>query len=89
VNGTLTNLAGVANGSRVSTGKQWLRFRVEGQQLMFRTWADGQPEPSTWAWSGTDASVTAPGRIHVSLVRATNSTGVKAVTLDDLVLTRP
>lgn len=61
------------------------RFRAEG---LFRTWLDGQSEPATWAYSGSDASLSAPGRIFASLVRGSSNVGVKSVTLDDLVLTR-
>jgi hypothetical protein len=62
--------------------------RAQGQQLMFRTWLDGQPEPQTWTWSGVDAQVTAPGRVYTSLVRGSSNVGSKAVTLDDLVLSQ-
>ena len=37
----------------------WLRFRVSGTQLRARAWADGDTEPSTWAITATDATVTA------------------------------
>jgi hypothetical protein len=85
VNGVKTSLANVASGSHVTTAKQWLRFRVVGTQVMFRTWLDGTPEPSTWMYSGTDASLAAAGRVHVSLVRGS---GPRTLTLDDLLLTR-
>ena len=65
VNGTRTSLASVANGSRATTAKQWLRYRITGQQLMFRTWLDGQPEPATWAWTGTDPSLGAPPGVRL------------------------
>jgi hypothetical protein len=89
VGGVTSTLRSEPAGSRVSTAKQWLRFRVVGQQVMFRTWSDGQPEPAAWTWSGTDSSVSAPGQLFVSVVRSSTNTGVKNVTLDDLVLSRP
>ena len=88
VNGTKTAIAYVPNASQVSTAKQWLRFRIDGQQLSFRTWPDGQPEPTTWTWTGTDTAITAPGRLFTSLVRGTTTTAEKSITLDDLTLTR-
>lgn len=36
----------------------WLRFRVEGTSLRVRAWSDGQPEPTSWTYSGTNASLT-------------------------------
>ena len=88
VNGVSTTLATVGTGQQLTTAKQWLRLRVQGNAISFRIWSDGTPEPTTWAWSGTDSTVTAPGRLHLSLVRSSASTTAKNVFLDDLTLTR-
>ena len=36
----------------------WLRARADGQQLSFRFWEDGDPEPSTWDISLSDSTHT-------------------------------
>jgi hypothetical protein len=61
-----------------------VRYQVVGSTVRFRTWADGQEEPLTWTYSGTDTSLTAPGQLFVSMVRAGTNVGDKALTLDDL-----
>ena len=86
--GTVVNLTTVATGQQVTTAKQWLRLRVDGNTIAFRTWADGTPEPTTWTWSGTDTALTTPGQPHLSLVRAGSSTTAKTITLDQLTYTR-
>ena len=90
VSGTVSTLASVAGARVVGTGRQWVRLRVSGSTVSFRTWVDGAVEPSTWARSVTDTSVTAPGQLFVSLVRGGTTTTAKNVTLDDLrVLSAP
>jgi len=42
-------------------GFYWLRFQVQATSVSFRAWPDGSPEPATWAWTGTSATVTGPG----------------------------
>jgi hypothetical protein len=37
----------------------WLRFRVEGSTLRVRAWIDGQQEPTSWTYSGTNSSLSA------------------------------
>jgi hypothetical protein len=84
VSGTLTNLRSVTGGQAVTTAKQWLRVRVSGTTIEFKTWLDGQAEPSAWNTALTDSSVTAAGQLYVSLVRSAANSGVKSVALDDL-----
>ncbi len=84
VAGTVTNLASVSGARVVGTGKQWLRLRVSGSTIQFRTWVDGAVEPSTWAATVTDTSVTAPGQLFVSLARGGTTTTAKYVALDDV-----
>jgi CotH kinase protein/Lamin Tail Domain/Fibronectin type III domain len=86
VNGTTTDLTRVATGQQVTTSKQWLRFRVVGSTIQFRTWIDGQPEPTGWAASLTDSSVTAAGELFLSFNRGSGSIGSRTVWLDDLEL---
>jgi hypothetical protein len=90
VAGTVSTVASVPGARVVGTGRQWVRLRVSGSTVSFRTWADGAVEPSTWASSVTDTSVTAPGQLFVSLVRGGTTTTAKNVALDDLrVLSAP
>ncbi|MBK8732821.1 MAG: lamin tail domain-containing protein [Actinomycetales bacterium] len=82
-----TTLASVAGGQAVSTSKQWLRARLVGSTLQFRTWLDGTAEPTTWKGSVTDSLVTIPGDLYVSLVRTATGTGTRTVTIDDVTVT--
>ena len=86
VAGTTTNLVTSSGAQQVGTGRQWVRLRVVGSTVQYRTWPDGQPEPTTWRATVTDTSVTAPGQVFVSLVRGSTNTGAKSVALDDLVV---
>jgi hypothetical protein len=89
VNGVLTTLQTVSGGQRVTTSQQWLRLRVQGQSIMFRTWPAGTSEPTLWMYSATDSSLAGTGRPFVSLVRSSSNTGIKTLTLDDLTLSAP
>ena len=84
--GTLATLGSISGGQQVGTNKQWVRLRVSGTQVQVRTWLDGQAEPAAWS-SYTDATVSAPGQMFVSLVRGGSNVGAKALLLDDLTLT--
>jgi hypothetical protein len=86
LNGTVSNLATASGARQAGTAKQWVRLRVKGSTIQFRTWVDGAAEPSTWRTTVTDTGVTAPGRAHLSLVRSSNSTEAKFVDIDDLQL---
>jgi hypothetical protein len=86
VAGTRTTIQNVAGAQTVSTAKHWLRLRATGSTIQFRTWLDGTPEPSTWATTVTDSSVTGNGQTFLSLNRAASNVGAKFVALDDLVL---
>jgi hypothetical protein len=68
----------------VSTTKQWVRLRVSGSTIQFRTWVDGAVEPSTWSSTITDTSLSAAGQLHFSLVRGGSNTGLKDVRIDDV-----
>jgi hypothetical protein len=87
VNGTSTTIRSVSGANSVTTGKQWLRLRVVGSTVQFRTWLDGQAEPSTWRSTDTDTTVTAPGQLFLSYVRSSSNTGARYVAIDDVVVT--
>ena len=87
VNGAQSKTS-IANGQVVTAGKQWVRVRVVGSTFQFRTWLDGQPEPSTWKGTLTDTAVTAPGQLYLSLARSSKAgMGAGSVKIDDLTLT--
>jgi hypothetical protein len=85
--GTVATIGTVGGGQQVSTARQWIRFRVVGTTISFRTWLDGQPEPTAWGWTGTDATVSAAGQVHLSLVRGGANVGARSVSIDDLTVT--
>lgn len=85
--GTLATIGSVSGGQQLTTARQWIRFRVVGTTISFRSWLDGQPEPAVWWWTGTDATVTTPGQVHLSLVRGGTNVGARSVTVDDMVVT--
>jgi hypothetical protein len=87
VSGNLSTLITVSGAQQVSTAKHWLRFRVEGSQIMFRTWIDGSSEPAAWAYSGTDSGLTTAGQMYVSHVRGGSNVGARTMFIDDLSLT--
>lgn len=39
----------------------WVRFRAEGENLMAKTWFDGEDEPAEWNITATDSIVPGPG----------------------------
>jgi hypothetical protein len=87
VNGTATTVATITNANVVSTGKQWLRLRVVGTTIQFKTWVDGQAEPATWRSTLTDATVAAPGQLFLSFNRSSSNVGARTVAIDDLFIT--
>jgi hypothetical protein len=87
VNGTVTSLNTTSGAQQVTTAKQWVRLRVVGSTIQYKTWVDGQAEPTAWRVTLTDTAVTAPGQAYLSLVRSsTNTGGAKHVNIDDLTL---
>jgi chitodextrinase len=83
-NGTTTTLATITGARQVNTAKQWLRLRVVGSTIQFKSWADGQAEPAAWRSTITDTTVTAAGQLHLSFVRGGSNVGAKNVQIDDL-----
>lgn len=84
VGGTATTLATVSGAQSVSTAKQWLRLRVSGSTVQFKSWVDGTAEPAAWRSTVTDTSVTAAGQLHLSLVRSSSATVARSVDVDDV-----
>jgi PKD repeat protein len=62
ISGTWTTVAKVAF---PITLKQfyWLRFEVQGSNVMFKAWPAGSTEPSAWTWSGTSTAISAAGEM--------------------------
>jgi hypothetical protein len=87
VNGTSTTIATLTGAQAVTTQRQWLRLRIVGNQVSVKLWVDGQPEPAAWRTTVVDATVTAPGQLFVSTVRAGSNVGAKSVTVDDVTVT--
>jgi hypothetical protein len=85
--GSVSTLRTVSAGQALSTQKQWLTLRVVGRTIQFKTWLDGTAEPAGWTSTDTDAGVTAPGQLFVSLVRGGSNVGAKSVVIDDLTVT--
>ena len=85
--GAVSTVRTVASGQAVTAQKQWLALRVVGSAIQFKTWVDGAAEPASWTSTDTDAGVTAPGQLFVSVVRGSTNAGAKAVTIDDLTVT--
>ena len=71
-----------------TTEWQWLRFRVEGDQLHVRVWADGEHEPrQTWSYTMQDQTVTGEGKLLVSGIELTGASTGGSFQVDDLYVT--
>ena len=66
----------------VTTDAQRLRFRINGDQLRVRTWADGTPEPETWTAQLTDTTISSVGSMQITAQRIS---GASTVIVDDVV----
>jgi hypothetical protein len=84
VNGSRTVLA-IIPGQR-TTELQWVRFRVEGDELLVRLSVDGQPEPATWSYRGSTTTSLPAGHLYTSLVRSSSNAGPKTITINELTL---
>jgi len=71
-----TNIGGVRISYTPGTAQQWFRFRVAGNTLYFKVWANGSSEPTGWSGQTTDTNVTGSGFAGL-YANATNTTGVK------------
>lgn len=79
-----TTLVSVNNANVVSTAKHWLKIRVAGSTFQFKTWLDGQPEPTGWTRTVTDVSVTGAGQLYLAAYESSSNVGAKSVILDDI-----
>jgi chitodextrinase len=84
VNGVSSDLRSISGAQPLGTAKRWVRLRVSGSTIQVKTWLDGQAEPTAWNATVTDATVTAPGQLFLSLARGSTNTGTKTVLIDDL-----
>lgn len=82
--GTDTVLATAPTGGAVTTTKQWVRIRVQGDTVSARVWTDGTPEPAAWEISATSARVLTAGILQARFTRTTSTGGTCDVFLDDL-----
>jgi len=71
-----TNIGSVRVNYTPGTSQQWFRFRVAGNTLYFKVWANGSSEPANWSGQTTDTNVTGTGFAGL-YGNATNTTGVK------------
>jgi hypothetical protein len=70
----------------VGTGVQWLRYRVEGDQILVKVWSEGSAEPSGWELVVQNSSVTAGGVYQTGFSRSGGS-GQRDVYFDHLTVT--
>ena len=59
--GSRTTLYTATQQTLSAGGKLWLRFRVKGNLLAFKTWVDGTAEPQAWTYSSADGTPLATG----------------------------
>ncbi|PYI55626.1 gamma-glutamyltransferase [Paenibacillus flagellatus] len=71
-----------------TTDWQWLRFRVEGDQLKVRLWKDGEHEPrQDWSFEIEDDSVVGKGKLMLAGIELTGSAGTGgSFQVDDIVV---
>jgi len=86
--GTTTSLSSVGGMAAVTTAKQWVRFRIEGNLIRAKVWTDGNAEPANWELSVTDNSITGTGLMQLKWIRGGSSTVANNVFIDDIVVTR-
>jgi len=68
-----------------TTDWQWLRFRVEGDQLKVRIWNDGEYEPrDTWTYTLQDTTVSGEGKLLISALELTGGTYGGSFKVDDI-----
>ena len=71
-----------------TTDWQWLRFRVEGDELKIRVWKDGEYEPrDSWTYSMQDTSVSGAGKLLVSAIELTGAASGGSFKVDDIYVT--
>ena len=85
--GATKSLGTLSDVASVTTAKQWVRFRVNGNSISVKVWTDGTAEPANWELTATDASITDPGVLQVKWLRGGTATAGRDVILDDIKIT--
>jgi PKD repeat protein len=70
----------------ISTGVQWLRFRVEGNRILVKVWNQGQSEPTGWEIDVTSSGSSASGVYQIGFSRSAGDVARDAI-FDDLTVT--
>ncbi|MDQ0902104.1 gamma-glutamyltransferase [Paenibacillus sp. V4I7] len=84
--GQITTIATFAH-TRI-TDWQWLRFRVEDNQLQVRIWNNGVNEPrEDWKYSMQDSQVTGTGKLLLSAIALSNGSLGGSFNVDDIHVT--
>lgn len=86
--GTTTSLKSVSTMAAVTSVKQWVRFRIEGNTIRAKVWTDGSAEPANWELTATDTSITGAGLLQLKWIRSGSATTSSSVYIDDIVVTR-
>jgi hypothetical protein len=81
--GTVTQLRSGSVG-QLTTQKQWVRLRVEGQSIRAKVWTEGTAEPAGWELETPDASFSGAGVLALRWARSSTATGAREAYLDDL-----
>lgn len=80
VGGVGTLVSQVTSGTYLAGQILHVRFQGVGSQLRLKIWADGAPEPTTWALTSTDTTLTTGTGVGVaSRANAGNTNGTFAV----------
>jgi hypothetical protein len=59
----------------------WLAFRTAGSGHYYKAWKDGDAEPGSWDWIGTDSTHSGPGYVGIG---AFHSTANEFIWIDDV-----
>lgn len=81
-----TLLSTAPAGGAVTTTKQWVRLRIQGNTMSARVWTDGTVEPSGWEISASGLNVLTGGVLQAQFARSTSTGGTCDAFIDDLQL---
>ncbi|MFP5310953.1 MAG: fibronectin type III domain-containing protein, partial [Actinomycetes bacterium] len=85
--GTTTSLRAPTGIATLTTAKQWLRYRIQGNTISAKIWTDGTTEPTDWEITATDTSITGTGLLQMKWQRGGSATTANDVTFDDITIT--
>jgi hypothetical protein len=88
VNGTRTVL-NTTDAQPTGSGAIMVRLEAIGNVVRYRMWRAGEAEPAGWAASVTDSAIKDAGKVHLTLIRSSNSLEAKHVDVRSLTLTGP